>query len=177
MLVAEPIRKERRRSYRAGHKKRRKPSLPMEQAKLRSVRADQLRRAIRNNLVTFPSQVPVFERHDRPDLQRQIVQLYFLFGWNYETIAARLGLLRQRVGQVLNTWKRRAVETGYIQVIPPQQSLRGLQRPIQVAFSPVIHDSRDAVACEAAASRTVARWQYALEPLMSSIKESYSPGA
>ena len=94
------------------------PMPELEQAALSGLRLDQLRTAVRNNLVSFPSQVPVFERHDRPDLQRRVVQLYFLFGWSCSTIAARYGLLRQRVGQVLSTWKRRALETGYIQYIP-----------------------------------------------------------
>jgi len=63
--------------------------------------------------------VPTFERHDRPDLQWRIVQLYFMLGWGYETIAVRYGLAHQRVAQILKTWKRRAIETGYIQHIPP----------------------------------------------------------
>ena len=77
-----------------------------------------LRAAIRGNRVSFPSQVPVFRKHDRPDLQRQMVQLYFVFGWNCDAIANRYGLIRQRVQQILNTWKRRAAQTGYIQHIP-----------------------------------------------------------
>ena len=82
---------------------------PLDQVKLENLRTDQLRAAVRSNLVTFPSQVPVFERHDRPDLQRQVVQLYFVLGWSCATIAERYGMVRQRIGQVLNTWKRRAV--------------------------------------------------------------------
>ena len=82
-----------------------------------------LRAAIRGNRVSFPSQVPIFAKHDRPDLQRQMVQLYFIFGWNCDAIANRYGLIRQRVQQILNTWKRRAAQTGYIQHIPqPDES-------------------------------------------------------
>jgi hypothetical protein len=77
-----------------------------------------LRTAIRANRVSFPSQVPIFVKHDRPDLQRQMVQLYFVLGWNCDAIADRYGLIRQRVQQILNTWKRRAAQTGYIQHIP-----------------------------------------------------------
>jgi hypothetical protein len=149
MLVAEPIRQVRTKTRTSGPRKRRQALPPLDQVRLLSLRSDQLRLAIRNNLVTFPSQVPVFERHDRPDLQRRIVQLYFLLGWSCETIAARLGLLRQRIGQVLNTWKRRAVEMGYIQVIPPPASIHLSGPPIQLVFSPVVCDSSAAPAPEA----------------------------
>jgi hypothetical protein len=100
--------------------RRARPSLPLfDEKTLASLRLDQLREAVRANLVTFPSPVPTFERHDRPDLQWRIVQLYFMLGWGYETIGVRYGLVHQRVAQILKTWKRRAIETGYIQHIPP----------------------------------------------------------
>jgi hypothetical protein len=103
------------------------PALPpLDQAKLNSLRLDQLRVAVRNNLVSFPNPVPTFERHDRPDLQWRIVQLYFVLGWGYETIALRYGLVHQRVSQILKTWKRRAIETGYIQHIPPFEPVTAL---------------------------------------------------
>jgi hypothetical protein len=79
----------------------------------------ELRRKIHRNRASFPSQVPTFLKHDRPDLQRKLVQLYFLFGWSCNRIALRHGILRQRVQQILSTWKRRAIQMGYIQDIPP----------------------------------------------------------
>jgi hypothetical protein len=79
----------------------------------------QLRSEIRCNRISFPAQVPTFSKHDRPDLQRKTVQLYFLMGWSCCRIAKRHGILRQRIQQILSTWKRRAIETGYIQEIPP----------------------------------------------------------
>ena len=82
-----------------------------------------LREAIRANRVSFPSQVPTFPKHARPDLQCKLAQLYFVLGWNYGNIGARYGLARARVGQILNTWRRRAVETGYIQLIPPSEAI------------------------------------------------------
>jgi hypothetical protein len=84
----------------------------------------ELRRKIRRNRVSFPSQVPTFSKHDRPDLQRKLVQLYFLFGWSCNRIALRHGILRQRVQQILSTWKRRAIQMGYIQDIPPAPPLK-----------------------------------------------------
>jgi hypothetical protein len=86
-----------------------------------------LREAIRSNRISFPSQVPVFPKHDRADLQRKIVQLYFLFGWTCSRIGGRYTLPPQRVQQILNTWKRRAVQMGYLQSIPTARAVRSLQ--------------------------------------------------
>lgn len=90
-----------------------------EKTDIQDFSLNELRHKIRQNRVSFPSQVPIFAKHDRPDIQRKAVQLYFLFGWSCQRIAERHGLLRQRVQQILSTWKRRAIQTGYIQEIPP----------------------------------------------------------
>jgi hypothetical protein len=90
-----------------------------DREKIEDFSLNELRRKVRQNRVSFPSQVPTFAKHDRPDIQRKAVQLYFLFGWSCKRIADRHGLLRQRVQQILSTWKRRAIQTGYIQAIPP----------------------------------------------------------
>jgi len=87
--------------------------------KIEEFSLSELRHKVRENRVSFPSQVPIFEKHDRPDIQRKAVQLYFLFGWSCRRIAERHGLLRQRVQQILSTWKRRAIQMGYVQEIPP----------------------------------------------------------
>jgi hypothetical protein len=108
------------------------PALPTYRARLRSVNTEkieeltlaELRRKVRRNRASFPSQVPTFPKHDRPDLQRKLVQLYFLFGWSCNKIALRHGILRQRVQQILSTWKRRAIQMGYIQEIPPAVPLK-----------------------------------------------------
>jgi hypothetical protein len=92
--------------------------------RLSEMRLDHLRHAIRKNQVTFPSQVPKFTKHDRPDLQQKLTQLYFVLGWSAARIGARFGISRLRVQQILNTWKRRAVEVGYIQSVPPAESLK-----------------------------------------------------
>jgi hypothetical protein len=81
-----------------------------------------LRQALHENLVSFPSQVPVFERQSRPDLQKKIVVLYFVRGWTMDDIAKRYGLGRQRMGQILTTWRIRAVKEGYIQPIEPDHA-------------------------------------------------------
>jgi hypothetical protein len=92
-----------------------------EEPKIECLRLDRLRQGIRSNRISFPAQVPIFEKHDRPDLQRKIVQLYFVLGWSCSSIALRYGLIRQRVQQILTTWKRRAAEMGYVQHIPPAE--------------------------------------------------------
>ncbi len=109
---------------------------PLDQVKLDGLWLDQLREALRANLISFPTPVPTFDRHDRPDLQWRLVQLYFVLGWSCESIAARYGLTEQRIGQILKTWKRRAIEMGYIQCIPPLESLRIGEEKQRIQESP-----------------------------------------
>jgi len=99
--------------------------------KIEELSLSELRGKIRRNRVSFPSQVPIFPKHDRPDIQRKAVQLYFLFGWSCSRIAQRYGVLRQRIQQILSTWKRRAIQMGYIQEIPPALPSRDLGKLIQ----------------------------------------------
>jgi hypothetical protein len=119
------------------------------------MRIDNLRRAIRNNEVSFPSQVPTFPKHDRPDVHGKMAQLYFVFGWSSPKIGARYGLSRLRAHQILNTWTRRAVEAGYIQSVPPAESVNlPLKHPIQIVLSPVanrpaVFGTQFSVPCEA----------------------------
>jgi hypothetical protein len=110
---------------------------------LYEMRINKLREAIRKNQVSFPSQVPTFPKHDRPDLQRKLVQLYFVLGWSASKIGVRCALKRTRVQQILNTWKRRAVEMGYVQTVPPAETymLSSEHLPIQVVLSPVLDSS------------------------------------
>lgn len=82
-----------------------------------------LRRAIRSNWISFPSQPPIFPLGGRPDLQRQLVQLYFVLGWGTAKIAARYRLPQQQVQRILNAWKTQAARAGYIQHIPPADAI------------------------------------------------------
>jgi hypothetical protein len=104
---------------------------PESASKIEELSLSELRGKIRRNRVSFPAQVPTFQKHDRPDLQRKTVQLYFLFGWSCSKIAERYGVLRQRVQQILSTWKRRAIQMGYIQEIPPGTPLHELSKLVQ----------------------------------------------
>ncbi len=104
---------------------------------------DELREAIRRNQVTFPAQVPTFPKHDRSDVQRQLVQLYFVMGWSGPRIGVRYGLRRLRVQQILNAWKRRAAELGYIQSVPAAEvfTWRAQSPPLQVVITSVLNGS------------------------------------
>jgi hypothetical protein len=114
---------------------RRRVVPPLSEIKLDELRLDVLRLAVRANTVTFPSPVPTFEKHDRADLQWKLAQLYFVLGWDCEDIAAKYGLIHQRVRQILRTWRRRAVETGYIQLIPPEEVLHSMLQPTRTVVS------------------------------------------
>jgi two-component system KDP operon response regulator KdpE len=94
-----------------------------DHTKLRLIRIDKLRQALRDNQVSFPNPVPVFPRHDRPDLQWKLALLYFVRGWHCEDIAARYGLFPPRVHQILKTWTRRAIEKGFVEYFPPSEVL------------------------------------------------------
>ncbi len=76
-----------------------------------------LRRAVQDNVVSFPSQVPVLSRSARPDMQWRIVTLYVVRGWPVTRIAARYGLPAWRISQVIHDWSVRAFAAGHIQVI------------------------------------------------------------
>jgi hypothetical protein len=75
--------------------------------------------AVRRNLVCFPSQVPVFGKKPRRDVQWRLAVLYFIRGWSTREIAERYGLTRERCGQIITDWRIRAVNMGYIQDVTP----------------------------------------------------------
>jgi len=75
-----------------------------------------LRRAIRENVVSFPSQVPVLIR-PLPDVQWRVVVLYLVRNWTVTRISARYGLPVWRIAQLIHEWAVRAFIAGQIQVI------------------------------------------------------------
>ena len=85
-----------------------------------------LGRAIRANWISFPSQVPTFPGCGQPDLQQKLIQLYFVMGWSCANIAARYGLVQDQVRGVLNAWKWRAANAGYLQHIPPAEVIEAM---------------------------------------------------
>jgi hypothetical protein len=79
-----------------------------------------LRRAIRGNIVSFPSQIPSFPKGSQADMQWRIVLLFFVRGWSVAKIAARFQVPNHRVWTLLNGWSVRAMAQGHVQVIDPE---------------------------------------------------------
>jgi len=78
----------------------------------------ELQNAIKRNLVSFPSQAPVFPRQSRSDIQWRLAVLYFVHRWSLGAIARRYDLSRERAGQIVKAWRVLSVRYGYIQEIP-----------------------------------------------------------
>jgi len=76
-----------------------------------------LRRAVRSNVVSFPSQIPVFLKDPPADMQWRVVQLFFVWGWSSSRIGARFGVQKHQIWKILKDWSIRALTLGYIQVI------------------------------------------------------------
>ncbi|MBV8906336.1 MAG: hypothetical protein JOZ22_22080 [Acidobacteriia bacterium] len=85
----------------------------IEQLSLRRLRA-----AIQKDEISFPSQVPVFARQSRADIQWRLVELYFVCNWSCAALGRRYGVSMERARQLISQWVRRAVFLGYLQEIP-----------------------------------------------------------
>jgi hypothetical protein len=83
----------------------------------------ELRTAIQNNRISFPSQVPVFACQSRADIQWRLVELYFVHNWSCAELGERYGVAMERIRQLLSQWVYRATVLGYLQEIPNSQSL------------------------------------------------------
>jgi hypothetical protein len=79
-----------------------------------------LRQAIQNNEVSFPSQVPIFPRQSRIDIQWRLVELYFIHNWSCAGLGKRYEITEERVQQIIKQWVIRAKLLGYLQEIPPR---------------------------------------------------------
>ena len=80
-----------------------------------------LRRAVRRNIVSFPSQIQAFLRRPAADMQCRVVLLFFVRGWTSIQIAARFGVPKHVIRGILNEWSVRALALGCIQVIDPEE--------------------------------------------------------
>jgi hypothetical protein len=80
-----------------------------------------LRIAIQQNLVSFPSQLPALTRRPGDDTQERMARLYFSLGWPVRRICERYGLSRTMVQKLLADWRMRAVGSGFIQDIRPEE--------------------------------------------------------
>jgi hypothetical protein len=79
-----------------------------------------LRRAVRENIVSFPSQIVAFLRNPPADMQCRVVLLFFVHGWSSVDIAGRFNVPKHLIWGILNDWSVRALALGYIQVIDPE---------------------------------------------------------
>ena len=84
-----------------------------------------VRKEVQSHKMSFPSQVPVFSHLHRPDIQWRIVLLYFVHGWPSRKIAARYGITKKRVAQILRQWTARAMHRGYLDRIPSEHEWAG----------------------------------------------------
>jgi hypothetical protein len=78
-----------------------------------------LREAVRNNEVSFPSQVPTFACQSRAEIQWRLVELYFVQNWSCPKLGERYGVTMERARQIIFNWVQRAIVLGYLQEIPP----------------------------------------------------------
>ena len=76
-----------------------------------------LRRAVRGNIVSFPSQIPIFLKRPPVEMQWRMVSLFFVRGWSAAHIAERFQVPNHRVWSLLNAWSVRAMALGHVQVI------------------------------------------------------------
>jgi hypothetical protein len=76
-----------------------------------------LRRAVRRNTVSFPSQIPVFLKQHPAGMQWRSVLLFFVRGWSSPRIAMRFRVPAHQIWQIIEDWSVRALALGYVQVI------------------------------------------------------------
>jgi hypothetical protein len=79
-----------------------------------------LRLAIRQNLVSFPSQVPTLTGRQGRDTPERAAELYFVRDWPVKKICDRFDLSKAMVQKMLSQWRIRAIAAGYVQAIYPE---------------------------------------------------------
>jgi len=83
----------------------------------------QFRKAIRQNEIAFPSPTLQFPCQSRPDVQWRVAELFLVHGWTCARLAARYAVTRGRIWWFVRTWVNRAVALGYLQDIPPADTM------------------------------------------------------
>jgi hypothetical protein len=81
-----------------------------------------LRRAVRENRLSFPSPVPVFAHQYRADVQWRLVELYFIRGWSFCQLGGRYKVTAGRVRQAIRCWVERAMALNYLQNITTEDA-------------------------------------------------------
>lgn len=78
-----------------------------------------LRRAVRANVVSFPSRVRPLLKSPSNDMQWRVVLLYFVRGWSSVEIGVRFDVPKHRIRQILKDWSVRAFSLGCMEIIDP----------------------------------------------------------
>ena len=100
-----------------------------------------LRRALRANIVCFPTRIPVLLKQPAADTQWRMVLLFFVRGWSAARIAARFQVPKHRILRSLNEWSSRALALGYVQIIDPEAFESCCQVDVEYGTA---HDSHEA---------------------------------
>jgi two-component system, OmpR family, KDP operon response regulator KdpE len=82
-----------------------------------------LRMAIRNNEISFPSQIPIFCRQPQLQIQWRLAALFFVHSWPCTDLGKRYGLSARYAQQLISQWAQRAIVLGYLQEIPAAETL------------------------------------------------------
>lgn len=98
-----------------------------------------MRAAVQANLVSFPSQVPMFMKPPAGSLQQRVAQLYFVRNWSVRRICDRYGLAKKIVQNLISDWRIRAVAAGLIQEVR-DEDLSALEREIGKDFRVAVSD-------------------------------------
>jgi len=81
-----------------------------------------LRQAVQENRVAFPAPVPVFAHEYRADVQRRLVELYFIRGWSFCRLGGRYKVTAGRVRQTIRRWVEHATALNYLQSIAAEDA-------------------------------------------------------
>lgn len=76
-----------------------------------------LRRAVQENRVSFPAQVPRFPQQYRSEVQWRLVVLFFVLGWSSAQLGQRYHVTSRRVRQSIRQWVDQAEALGYMKEV------------------------------------------------------------
>jgi two-component system, OmpR family, KDP operon response regulator KdpE len=85
---------------------------------IREMSLGRLRTAIRNNRISFPSQIPSFSCQPMAEIEWRLAGLFFIHGWPCADLGLRYGLCKSYVEKRILHWARRSILVGYLQKIP-----------------------------------------------------------
>ena len=101
-----------------------------------------LRRALRGNIVSFPTRIPILLKQPQADMQWRMVLLFFVRGWSSASIAGRFGVPKHRIRRSLNEWSFRALALGHVQIIDPEAFVECCQVDVEYGAEHDIAEAR-----------------------------------